>query len=283
MGLDLVPISASAIAAAALVQKVRSRKGKKNDLAKPLSKEEREKLNKQKYQMYAKEELSKCWKYQGDKKKQVDEYFTMLGDPNWRLDAVRTPVVGGPDLEVWRLPGEKIHRIMGVTDVDATPDICMEYFKDTEKVFTKLFPKIDQMFKGGSVLKHITKSKVLCHAEFRMPSPVGSGSAAGLRNRDFVWEQTTDKLSTGNALVIARSTDKHDFPDKKGVVRGEVMVSGYYGRKIEGKNSSRVWYIVQADPKGFLPKWLVNLAAGKQADNVSRLGALFRGNQLPQL
>jgi hypothetical protein len=31
--------------------------------------------------------------------------------------------------------------------------------------------------------------------------------------------------------------------------RGEVMVSGYYGRKIEGRNSSRVWYIVQADPK----------------------------------
>ena len=31
--------------------------------------------------------------------------------------------------------------------------------------------------------------------------------------------------------------------------RGEVKVSGYYGRKIEGKDSSRVWYIVQADPK----------------------------------
>jgi hypothetical protein len=29
--------------------------------------------------------------------------------------------------QVWRLPGEKIHRIMGVTDVDATPDICTEY------------------------------------------------------------------------------------------------------------------------------------------------------------
>jgi hypothetical protein len=29
-------------------------------------------------------------------------------------------------------------------------DICMEFFKDTAKVFTKLFPKIDQMFKGGT-------------------------------------------------------------------------------------------------------------------------------------
>jgi hypothetical protein len=52
--------------------------------------------------------------------------------------------------QVWRLPGEKIHRIMGVTNVDATPDICMEFFKDTDKVFTKLFPKIDEMFKGGN-------------------------------------------------------------------------------------------------------------------------------------
>jgi hypothetical protein len=54
----------------------------------------------QKYQQYAKEELSRCWMYRGDKKKDVDEYFTLMADTGWRLDAVRKPIKGGADLEV---------------------------------------------------------------------------------------------------------------------------------------------------------------------------------------
>jgi hypothetical protein len=69
------------------------------------------------------------------------------------------------------------------------------------------------------VLKYLTKGKVLCHAEFNMPSPTGKGSAPGLKPRDFIWEQTADKLPTGNALVLAKSTDKHDVPKQKKVVR----------------------------------------------------------------
>ena len=42
----------------------------------------------------------------------------------------------------------------------------------------------------GAVLKYLTKDKVLCHAEFNMPSPTGKGSAPGLKPRDFIWEQT---------------------------------------------------------------------------------------------
>jgi hypothetical protein len=55
----------------------------------------------------AKEELSRAWLYQGDTRDEVTDYFNQLNDPNWKLCSARN------GLEVWRLPGEKIHRIMG--------------------------------------------------------------------------------------------------------------------------------------------------------------------------
>lgn len=55
----------------------------------------------------AKEELARAWVYQGDTREEITDYFNQLTDPNWRLCSYKH------GLEVWRLPGEKIHRIMG--------------------------------------------------------------------------------------------------------------------------------------------------------------------------
>jgi hypothetical protein len=57
------------------------------------------------------------------------------------------------------------------------------------------------------------------------------------------------------------------------------LTSGYYGRKVPGQDASKVWFIVQADPKGFLPKWLVNLASTRQAANLTRLADLFKNGR----
>mmetsp|Transcript_17022 Transcript_17022/g.42769 ORF Transcript_17022/g.42769 Transcript_17022/m.42769 type:complete len:99 (+) Transcript_17022:27-323(+) len=90
--------------------------------------------------------------------------------------------------------------------------------------------------------------------------------------------QLVAKLPTGNVLVTAKSSAEKDkaIAPKTGTVRGEILTSGYYGRAIPSEPRCRVWYIVQADPKGILPKWLVNLAATKQAANVTRLAEMFQ-------
>jgi hypothetical protein len=115
--------------------------------------------------------------------------------------------------------------------------------------------------------------------------------------------QYVTRLASGNVLVTARSCDgaasgavaaRSDArcpaaealpPVARGAVRGSLLTSGYYGRRVAptaagGAATSRVFYIVQADPAGFLPAWLVNFAASKQAHNVTRLAAMFKGGQL---
>ena len=67
----------------------------------------------------------------------------------------------------------------------------------------------------------------------------------------------------------------------KGTVRGTLLTSGYYGRQQPGDaNRTRVFYVIQADPAGILPKWLVNMCATRQAANVERLADIYRSGAL---
>jgi len=76
--------------------------------------------------------------------------------------------------------------------------------------------------------------------------------------------------------VVAGSSvllDKH--PQVKGCVRGEVQSSGYICIPNADNKTCKLTYLVQVDPKGWLPVWLVNLVAADQAMNVLRLKILF--------
>ena len=109
----------------------------------------------------------------------------MLKDPNWRLVNVKSC-----GTQVWRLPGEKIHRIMGVSDVAKPPKHCMQYFKDPHMMFRTMFPKVDHMFVRGNVLdSDIRRGRATCQALFRLPNLVGGGAAPGFQPREMVWEQ----------------------------------------------------------------------------------------------
>ena len=102
---------------------------------------------------------------------------------------------------------------------------------------------------------------------FRLPSVI--------RDRDFVWEQLTMKLPNGAVVVAAQSVESGVVdavaPPLEGHVRGKILVSGYYAAPNPATGGSTLYYVVQADPKGQLPMWVVNLVAPDQAQNVARL------------
>jgi hypothetical protein len=241
-------------------------------------------------------------------RRRVSEFFSTLSAPGWRLESVHAP----SGTEVWRLPGGRFHTIMGVADVAAAPKTALELFQDPKSVFTRVFPRVDAMFLRGEVLASARGGFAACAARFRLPSLVGSGAAPGFPAREFVWTQYVTRLASGNVLVTARSCDgaspgaaacrldarcprEEALPRCAGAVRGALLTSGYYGRAnpaaaatssaatssaATSSASSRVYYIVQADPGGVLPAWLVNFAAAKQAHNVTRLAAMFRDGKL---
>lgn len=208
----------------------------------------------------------------------VKTLLGLLGDQRWAFDGLYSGT------ELWRLskPGDRITSIMGVRDIkNVTPAKALEEFKDPKLVFTKVFPKVDTMFQRGEVLRALPKAHCFCHGVFKLPNPVGGGSAPGFKARDFVWEQHVTGLPTGNVLVTAKSVpegSKDDIPPQKNLVRGW-MIAGYYGRLLTPPGAkeppvTRVVYMVQCDPKN-LPAWLINLCSGKQAQNCTRLAAMY--------
>ena len=102
---------------------------------------------------------------------------------------------------------------------------------------------------------------------FKLPSII--------KDRDFVWEQITMRMPDGAVLVAAQSVESGMVnalaPVADGHVRGTILVSGYYVVPNADTGGSTVYYAVQADPRGALPMWVVNLVAPDQAQNVARL------------
>ncbi|XP_048399607.1 START domain-containing protein 10 [Stegostoma tigrinum] len=83
---------------------------------------------------------------------------------------------------------------------------------------------------------------------WKCPSP--------LKNRDFVTLRSW--LPLGNDYMIINYSVKHPkYPPKKDIVRAVSLQTGYF-IKSNGANSCTLYYLTQVDPRGSLPKWVVN-------------------------
>jgi hypothetical protein len=313
-------------------------------------------------------ELANVMRVDEDERGIVKQFFDMLRDKAWNHATHQD----GTD--IFKLPGERIHRIMGVTRTNASPEEVLTFFSDPRN-FDEHFKILDDMFKGGSVVKiggqgleldatgprgglhqvgnfaalsiggkdrvgptdpsDIADGMVGLFAKARrsgpgmkleamlrsktaggrgvvegtlsvLPSSQNDAAAATLApapriegqfldrpghallhgtfklpsivpDRDFIWDQVALRLPTGSVLIAGKSVEKfgedEEVPVAKGHVRGAVLTSGYYitpETESEG-GGSKIAFVVQADPKGSLPAWVVNLVAPKQAHNVTRL------------
>uniref|UniRef100_A0A665UKI5 START domain-containing protein 10 n=3 Tax=Echeneis naucrates TaxID=173247 RepID=A0A665UKI5_ECHNA len=83
---------------------------------------------------------------------------------------------------------------------------------------------------------------------WKCPSP--------LKNRDFVTMRSW--LPLGNDFLIINSSVKHpQHPPKKNFVRAVSLLTGYLIQS-DGASCSTLYYLTQVDPRGSLPKWVVN-------------------------
>lgn len=83
---------------------------------------------------------------------------------------------------------------------------------------------------------------------WRCPSP--------LKNRDFVTLRSW--LPLGNDYMIINYSVKHTkYPPRKDFVRAVSLQTGYL-IQTNGANGCILYYLTQVDPKGSLPKWVVN-------------------------
>jgi hypothetical protein len=246
---------------------------------KSLNRSERERLSRAQREAWVAEELAGLWLVRDAKERERSEAFLRtLASPKWRFEELHAD-----GTEVWRLPGTRIHTIMGSTIVDAPPSLVLALFASGDRVFTQFFPRIDRMFVSGR-LDGTRGRATLCQAVFKLPNLVGPGSVPGLRPREMVWKQFVTFLRhTGNVLVTASTDDENERRPlvTRGTVRATLLNSGYYGHKLKGQERTRVYYVAQAHPGGAIPAFIVNMACSRQAANVSRLAELFANGRRP--
>jgi len=155
--------------------------------------------------------------------------------------------------------------VKGEGIVDCPVDELVAWFEDHHN-----FKISDPMIQECIRLEEIQPGFLLCHAKAKMPPMIS--------NRDFVWQEYDGlyQESPRIGVSIVRSVIHEDTPPISGYVRGELSMSGYIIRELEGNRAkSSVTYLVHGDPKGWLPVWVVNLVAGDQAMNVVRVKRHF--------
>ena len=143
----------------------------------------------------------------------VAQFFAMLKDKSW------SHASSADGMDVFKLPGERIHRIMGVTRTDATPEEVLTFFSDPRN-FDEHFKILDAMFKSGSVVKiggaGWTEAPEILSEE--------SAEINGARNRN------AHQTRVGN--LAARSVDEGNLKASVSGMLGRLRVSEL-GAKIE--------------------------------------------------
>ena len=95
---------------------------------------------------------------------------------------------------------------------------------------------------------------------FRSPVPFIA------QHRDFVQYRRVsmqrDDQGDPIYLILFRSAEHPDVPEKKTAVRGETYMSGYILQKKKTDRNKLDFFLVSlADPRGLIPKWIVNKGA----------------------
>lgn len=191
-------------------------------------------------------------------RKQIEAFRSVRTGTWTKIDSKR-----GTDRFFMQQEGSPICLVKGSTVINASFEVVVSLMCDFD-LFADMMQICDEMNYERRIVERIDEHQGVFYGAFRLP--------AFLWNRDFAWRGSWAILPGREAVVLAKSTEHQDAPARESdrLVRGEISYSGYWIKELESGQVS-VDYVVQADPKGNLPSWVVNIVAKDQADNITRL------------
>ncbi|XP_060782968.1 START domain-containing protein 10 [Neoarius graeffei] len=126
-------------------------------------------------------------------------------------------------------------------------DVCAETLYDVLHD-TSYRKKWDTNMIDTFDIARLTVNADVGYYSWKCPSP--------LKNRDFVTMRSW--LPLGKDYLIINYSVKHpQYPPKKDYVRAVSLLTGYLIQS-NGANCCTLYYLTQVDPRGSLPKWVVN-------------------------
>jgi hypothetical protein len=177
-----------------------------------------------------------------------------LKDDGW------TVAVKDEKCTVWTKPSDKspINMVRVRTQFkDVNPHTMYDIFHD--HAYRKTW---DENMIEGYVIQMLNKNNEVGYY---------SAKASVISNRDFVniraWKANHEK---GEWLIVNHSVAHPDCPEKKGFVRAWSILSGYHIQRLEGDGTAEgggsvFTYVSCADPRGWIPKWVINSFYSKLA------------------
>lgn len=223
---------------------------------------------------------------------QMLEFTSPKSTVNWQSQGT----VDGAAAYFAQLPGSDVVCTKGVIDVKVTEfDDVVHAFTDantTELLYNQM-SEVDKQFVECRVLGLVDKQFANGKAghdgappSFKAQLEWQCFKAPPVYPRDFCWlsvcKKTVGEGGRAAFVSICQSVERAECPDlwqDRGFVRGEVVRAGYVFRATADPQIWQLSYVVQIDPKGLLPKFIVNLVARDQAGVAGRMASLVhRGN-----
>lgn len=192
---------------------------------------------------------------EGTYKAALDSVESELG---WKFETMQQ----GVDVYTKQLPGSEIISSKGIGIVNAPAEIVFSVFTNSA-----VRPHWDEMFKKGGVVKKVDKVTSIVYEALKAPWPVSA--------RDYVLLVRSTKLSDGSIFVYSRSLDENLVPEEKQFVRANMIYSALHIQPLTS-SSCRVTYSLASDPRGSLPKYLINLSNVKQPLCIAAVADLIR-------
>jgi hypothetical protein len=107
--------------------------------------------------------------------------------------------------------------------------------------------------KRSIVLEELSDGEAIVYQEIELPWP--------MKNRDFVFWGKIERPIEDKIVLKMKSVEHKDAPETTGI-RGDLKESKYLLTRLE-KFKTKIEVEVITDPKGMIPKWLVNMIQAK--------------------
>ncbi len=143
--------------------------------------------------------------------------------------------------------GSNIVAFRGVSTIDAPLEKVISVIYDVSRIKEWMSD-----LQSSKVIEQKSKFQKIEYNRTSAPWP--------LSDRDFIYsvDFKVDKENKSAEIMIENATHQ-DAPEVPGVIRGELLSSRYYLKSLENNSKTHIEVEILADPKGSIPKWVVNI------------------------
>jgi len=169
----------------------------------------------------------------------------LASDPGQKPDWEKLSDHDGIAVFRWETKDSPLFAFKGETTIDAPIARVASVLADTPRR-GEWVPHLIE----GKVIRSISDKERIEYTSLETPPFT--------KNRDFVLHAKAEFKAATNELFFHFSSVDDEQAPKTNMIRGQVLNS-HYRMRPEGEGKTYVEYLVHVDPKGGIPRWLVNM------------------------